>query len=151
MSLAYFCLRGAYLMFFYMHWASYLTRFRFLLYLAYQILTINQFWIYHFQNVCSLYNSLLSVKFLKECLHNSNCHLVIIRQTCFDYTRVLKTLQFICQNKANARRFIGVLITGWLFNKTFQIISTTGNWNSTIICLYIKISHNNEIFIIWWI
>ena len=51
--------------------------------------------IYHFKNICSLYNALLSVELSNSCLHNSDCQLVKIRQTCFNYTRALKTLQFI--------------------------------------------------------
>ena len=154
-----------YLMFFYMHKENSVTRFHFLLYLPYLILTLNQFGVYHFQNICSLYNSLLSVEVshrmslqqhgttlcsfeLLRFHDNSDCHLAKIRQTCSDYTRVLEISWFICQNQVNDRRFIGVLITSWLFNKAFKVKNIIGNCNRTVIFLYIKISDNNEMFII---
>ena len=65
--------------------------------------------------------SLLSAEvFQKLIVYDSGCHLVKIRQTCFDYTRVLETSRFISKNKVNARRFIGVLIANCFLNKTFQ-------------------------------
>ena len=97
-------------------------------------------WSYHWMGISSHPHFPL----LKESLYNSNCHLEKIRQTCFDYTRMLRTLRFICQNQVSPIRFTGVLITGWIFNKAFQVISITEDWNSTTICLHIKISYNNE-------
>ena len=143
------CVEHEYLNFFYKHWASHLTHFLFLRYLPYQILTISpKSIIFKIFVVSIIHYSRL--KFLKKCLHNSKCHLVKVRQTCFDYTRLLKTSRFVSQNKVNARRFVGVLIAGWLFNKVFQVISIAEDW-STNICLRIKISYNNEVFIVWWI
>ena len=99
-------------------------------------------WSYHWMGISSHPHFPL----LKESLYNSNCHFAKIRQTFFDYW-MLRTLRFICQNQVSPIRFIGVLITGWLFNKAFQVISIAEDWNSTNICLHIKISYNNEIFI----
>ena len=99
-------------------------------------------WSYHWMGISSHPHFPL----LKESLYNSNCHFAKIRQTFFDYW-MLRTLRFICQNQVSPIRFIGVLITGWLFSKAFQVISIAEDWNSTNICLHIKISYNNEIFI----
>ena len=48
----------------------------------------------------------LYLKSLKGYLHNSDCCLVKIRQTCFNYTRVWETSRFISQNKVNTRMFL---------------------------------------------
>ena len=45
----------------------------------------------------------------------------------FECIRVLETLRFISQNKVNTRRFIGILLAGWLFNKAFKAISIAEN------------------------
>ena len=50
-----------------------------------------------------------------------------IRQAFFDYTRMFEISQFVGQHKVDARRFIGVLIAGWLFNEVFWVITVTKN------------------------
>ena len=72
-----------------------------------------------FQNICSL----CRLKFLKDCLHDSDCHLAKIIQNCFGYTRMFETSRFINQNKVNSRRFFGIPTAGCLFNNDFQGIT----------------------------
>ena len=76
---------------------------------------------YNFQDTCSLYNLLLLAEISQNCFHYRDCHPVKIRQACFDYIRMFETSQFACQDKVDARRFIGVgfLIAGWFFNEVF--------------------------------
>ena len=139
-----FCVKHKYLIFFYIHQKTYVTfSFSFM------------FTVTNSDNKSILNLSFLSsiihyfqLKFLKGCSHNSGCHLVKIKQTYYDYTRVLETSRFISQNEVYATRFNRAL-KEWLFNKAFQLITVAKNWNSTTICLPIKISYN-KFFVMWW-
>ena len=133
----YFWLEHTYLMFSYIYWERHLT----------------QFLIYHFQNIWSLYNLLLSTDAsqYKSYLRNNEYHVVKIKQIFSQYTKMLETLWFVSQNEVNTKTLIGIAIVISLFNESFWVVSITKNWKCTATCIHIAIYYNNETFIMWWL
>ena len=82
---------------------------------------LTQFLIYHFQNIWSLYNLLLSIDAsqYKSYLRNNEYHVVKIKQIFSQYTKMLETLRFVSQNEVNTKTLIGIAIVISLFNEGF--------------------------------
>ena len=55
----------------------------------------------------------------KSYLRNSEYHVVKIKQTFSQYTKMLETFRFASQNEVNAKTLTGIVIAISLFNESF--------------------------------
>ena len=111
----------------------------------------NPFWKHYFENAYSLEILSFLVYIFEKTFHCSERHLMKIRKTCLNSTRMLKASGSVSMNKINARWIFWVFKACRFFDEVCQVEILTETFYVSVFWSYIKITHDNMIFITWWI
>ena len=85
--------------------------------------------------------------FLKRLFHYTECHLIKMRKTCLNNTKILKASGPVSKNKVNSRWIFWVFKVCRFFDKVCQIEVVAETFYVIVFWFYIKITHGNIIFI----